>query len=195
MHRFNPEMRQRLLSAERYQFLPPDTVLALLPLRADAGIADVGCGPGFFTLPLAERTPRGRVFAVDIEPLMLEDVSRRAAEASLTNVETVRATEQDVPLPPASLDGIFTSMVYHEIADRIPYLTMLRRLLRPGGWLALLEWERRQNPGGGPPLDARLPPEQTADELAAAGWRIAARHAPNEWTYLLLAQPEDEQTG
>ena len=192
MFRFDPENRDLLLDEERYRRLPPERVLDLLPLRTDAVVADVGCGPGYFTLPLAARLPAGRVYAADIEPLMLDTTRERAAAAGLTNITTVLAGADGVPLAPASLDGIFLAFTYLFVpaADRLDYLTMLRGLLRPGGWLAILDWERRQNPGGGPPLERRVTPDETASALAGSGWRIGARHAPNEWTYLFLAGAE-----
>jgi ubiquinone/menaquinone biosynthesis C-methylase UbiE len=187
-HHFHPDRRYVLLREERYQAMPPERVLGWLPLRPDATVADIGCGPGFFSLPLAERLPRGTLYAVDLEPVMLDTVRERMEAAGLTNIRLVRATEDRVPLDPAALDGAFLSMVYHEIADRPAYLAMLGGLLRPDGWLAILDWEKRQNPGGGPPLERRLAPEEVAADLDAAGWAVVARHAPHEWSYLLLAR-------
>jgi ubiquinone/menaquinone biosynthesis C-methylase UbiE len=188
VHRFDPANRDRLLSEQRHQLMPPGRILDLLPLLPDAIVGDIGCGPSFFTLPLAERVPQGRVYAVDVEPVMLQAVQERADGAGLANIQTILSTEQSMPLSPASLDGAFLALVYHEFGDRAAYLGMLRQVVRPAGWLALLEWEKRQNPYGGPPLDARIGPEQVATELGAAGWRVTARHAPNEWMYLLLAE-------
>lgn len=190
MHRFNPDNRHRLLSEQRYALLPPERVLDLVPLRDDAIVGDIGCGPGFFTLPLAERLTSGRVYAADIEPVMLQMVQERAAAVGLANVQTILTDETTIPLPAASLDGAFFALVYHEVPHRVGYLAQLARLVRPGGWLALVEWERRENPIGGPPLANRIPPEQAAMEIATAGWRVAGRHALNEWLYLIVAERE-----
>ncbi len=189
MHRFNPDNRHRLLSEQRYEMLPPDRVLDLLPLRLGAVVGDIGCGPGFFTLPLAERLGEaGVVYAADVEPVMLQMVQERAEAAGLTNIRTLLAEEQALPLAPASLDGALLALVYHEFGDRTDYLSLLARLIRPGGWLALIEWERRENPGGGPPLASRITPEEATTELATTGWRVTGRHAVSEWLYLLLAE-------
>jgi ubiquinone/menaquinone biosynthesis C-methylase UbiE len=192
MHRFNPEMRHRLLSEERYRTMPPDAILDRLPLRPDQTVADVGCGPGFFTLPLAARLPQGTVHAIDVEPAMLAAVQERAGEAGLTNILPRLAEDQAIPLPPASLDGIFLALVYHEFPDRRAYLAMLAGLARPGSWLAFIEWDTRPNPGGGPPLDIRIGPDDAARELAAAGWEVTGRHPVGEWMYLLVASRQPE---
>ncbi len=188
MHRFNPDNRHRLLSEQRYALLPPDRVLDLLPLRPEMTVGDIGCGPGFFTLPLAERLTAGRVFAADIEPVMLQMVGERAGAAGLTNIQTILTEEAAIPLDAASLDAALLALVYHEVGDRIGYLSLLARLVRPGGWLALIEWERRENPIGGPPLAARIPPAEATTELATTGWRVTAQHPLNDWMYMLVAE-------
>lgn len=187
-HRFDPANRHRLLSEERYRAMPPGELLARLPLRPADTIADIGCGPGFFTLPLAERTPGGTVYAVDVARQMLDMVTERAAEAGIGNIRTVLAEESALDFPPASLDGAMLGLVYHEFPDRVAYLRQLAALVRPGSWLALFDWDVRQNPGGGPPLAHRIAPEVAASELEAAGWRIVAREPANEWIYLLIGE-------
>ncbi|MGN6359291.1 MAG: class I SAM-dependent methyltransferase [Thermomicrobiales bacterium] len=188
-HRFNPENRHRLLSAERHELMPPDRILGWLPVRPDMTIADIGCGPGFFTLPLAERLPQGTVLALDVAPVMLQTVEERAAAAGLANIRTLLAGEDALPIEPSSLDGAFLSMVYHEVPTRQHYLEHLRSLVKPGGWLAIAEWEKRPNPGGGPPLANRLTPAETRADMLAAGWPVTAQETINEWMYFLLSQP------
>jgi ubiquinone/menaquinone biosynthesis C-methylase UbiE len=188
-HHFNPEHRHHLLSAERYERMPPGQILGWLPLRPDMTIADIGCGPGFFTLPLAERLPQGTVLALDVEPVMLQTVEERAVASGLTNIRTLLAGEAALPIEPDSLDGAFLSMVYHELPTRQHYLEHLQSLVKPGGWLAIAEWEKMPNPGGGPPLENRLTPAETSADMLAAGWPVTARETINEWMYFLLSQP------
>lgn len=187
-HRFDPANRHRLLSEERYRAMPPDSILDRLPLDPAATVADIGCGPGFLTLPLAERLPRGIVYAIDVAQPMLDMVAERATEAGIGNIRTMLAEESSIDLPPASLDGALLGLVYHEFPDRAAYLRQLAPLVRPGSWLALLDWDVRQNPGGGPPLEHRIAPDTVAAEIEAAGWRIAERAMANEWIYLFVAE-------
>ncbi len=187
-HLFDPANRHRLLSEDRYRTMPPDSILDRLPLRPADTVADLGCGPGFFTLPLAARVPQGMVYAVDVAPQMLAMVTERATEAGLGNIRTILADESALALAPASLDGAFMGLVYHEFPDRVEYMRHLATLVRPGSWLALFDWDVRQNPGGGPPLAHRIAPDTAASEIEAAGWRITARAMANEWIYLLSAE-------
>jgi SAM-dependent methyltransferase len=188
MDRFNPAHMDRLISEQRYRLMPPGSILDLLPLRADAVVGDVGCGPGFFTLPLAGRLSLGIVHAIDLEPAMLRAVEERAGAAGLTNIRTLQSEERSIPLPPGSLDGLLFALVYHEVPERRAYLGMLGELARPGGWLALLDWGLKPHPAGGPPLDRRIPPEEAVADLAAAGWRVRDQPAINEWMYLIIAE-------
>jgi ubiquinone/menaquinone biosynthesis C-methylase UbiE len=188
MDRFNPAHLERLIGEQRYQMMPPGPILDLLPLRPTAIIGDVGCGPGFFTLPLAERLPQGIVHAIDVEPAMLRAVEERASAAGLTNIRTLQSAERSIPLPPDSMDGALFALVYHEVPDRRAYLAMLGELMRPGGWLALLDWDQQTHPAGGPPLNRRIPPDKAAVDLAATGWHVTARPAINDWMYLLVAE-------
>jgi SAM-dependent methyltransferase len=188
MDRFNPEHMERLISEQRYQLMPPGPILDLLPLRPDAVVGDVGCGPGFFALPRAERLSEGLVQAIDVEPTMLRAVEERAGAAGITNIRTLLAGERTIPLPPGSLDGVLLALVYHELPDRRDYLAMLGELVRPGGWLALLDWGMKQHPAGGPPLNRRIAPDVAEAEIAAGGWRVVAQPAINEWLYLITGE-------
>jgi len=139
-HLFDPANRHRLLSEERYRTSPPDKILDQLPLRPAATVADIGCGPGFFTLPLAERVPQGTVYAIDVAQQMLDMVTERATAAGIGNIKTMLAGDSALDLPLASLDGALLGLVYHEFPNRVAYLRQLAALVRPGSWLALLDW-------------------------------------------------------
>jgi|DewCreStandDraft_1066081.scaffolds.fasta_scaffold00013_113 ubiquinone/menaquinone biosynthesis C-methylase UbiE len=184
--KFDPARLERLLSEERRRMLDPERYLDLLPLREDMLVADVGCGPGFFTLPLAQRLRRGHVLACDIQPEMVEAARRRSVEAGLTNIEFQLSTEDRAPLPPEGVDGILLNFVLHEVARPRAFLEMLRRGTKPGGFLALAEWHKRET-GQGPAVRERLTPEETRALLQEAGWTVQDTRDLNEAQYLVLA--------
>ena len=89
-HRFDARQRFRLLSEERQAALQPESLLRSLGLKEGMTLADIGCGPGFFTLPAAQIVgPSGSVFAADIEGEMLSTVRSRVTAEGLTNVRIV----------------------------------------------------------------------------------------------------------
>lgn len=122
----------------------PQKVIAALEIPPGATVADVGAGSGYFTFKLAEAVgPIGKVYAVDIDPDMVDLIGRTAKEKAVANVEPILAKPKDSLLPENSIDLIFTSNTYHHIENRVAYFAALRQKLRPGGKLAIVELDGR----------------------------------------------------
>lgn len=83
--RFDPTLIDRLESPERKRELPAAVLLEKLQVNGEVDVLDIGAGTGYFSIPAASMTA-GTVFAVDLEPAMLEFMEKRAAEEELTNV-------------------------------------------------------------------------------------------------------------
>ncbi len=160
-------------SAERDAWQKPDAVIATLGLRPDSVVADIGAGTGYFALRMAKVLAKGRVFAVDVEPKMLEHLEARAKEAGLTNVVPVLAAPDDPKLP-ETVDLVFVCNTYHHIDARTPYFEALKARLNPGGRLVIVDY-RPDHDGPGPPRHARIALEQVVTELAAAGYEEVGR--------------------
>lgn len=119
------------------------TGLLVPALRLEPGgvVADVGAGTGYFTWRLARAVaPGGRVYAVDVQPEMLERLRAHMATRGVTNVLPWLGTEADPRLPPASLDLVLMVDVYHELAQPYEMLQAVCRALKPGGRLAIVEY-------------------------------------------------------
>ena len=131
---------------EREQEEEPDVALDALKIPKGASVADIGAGSGYITERLAARVgATGRVFANDVQPQMLEILSRRLAMKQITNVTLVQGTVDDPKLAPASVDLELMVDVYHELSRPQVMLRHLREALRPGGRLVLLEY-RKEDP-------------------------------------------------
>ncbi len=119
--------------------------LRLLPalLEGTETIGDLGCGTGGLTALLAPFA--GRVVGVDRSPEMLELAHRRVAERP--NVELRQGTLEELPLADASLDVAVLALVLHYVADPARVLSEVRRTLRPGGRLLLLDMEEHDRSG------------------------------------------------
>ncbi|HEY5624043.1 MAG TPA: class I SAM-dependent methyltransferase [Gammaproteobacteria bacterium] len=162
---------ESLLDEARVSELRPDRVISALMLPEDAIVADLGSGPGVFTLPLAQQVHRGVVYAVDVEPRQLDALRQRLIEADLDNVVPVLASFSTPHLPPAHLDLILVVDTYHHIENRAEYFRQLRSMLRPGGRLAIIEYKSGELPTG-PPVEAKLSEGVRADELVEAGYSL-----------------------
>lgn len=187
-HKFDPVRHARLEDPERLRLLPPRDLLVAAGVGAGMSVADVGCGPGFFTLPASEIVgPTGHVYALDISPEMLLIVEEKARSAGLRNIETVLTRESAIPLPDAVAQLALVAFVLHEAVQPDAFLREVARLLVAGGRLLLLEWEKIQTPAG-PPVRDRLTPEEAMGWLTGAGLQIVRRLHPNAYHYGLIAQ-------
>lgn len=169
--RFDPAKAGHLLDPARREWHDPDRVLAHLGLDRGQVVADVGCGPGWFTLPVAERVaPDGLVYAIDVEEKMLERLMERANECAVTNIRPVLAEEEDeFPVPSSSCDAALVASVYHEVDPTFSFVNEVRRILRPGGLCLVVEWRPEATPVG-PPQHERLTPEDVTREWVGAGF-------------------------
>ena len=98
----------------------------------------LGCGPGFFTVPIAKYVFDGKVYAVDIQQKMLDAVKDSVEKVRLGNVEPVLSKENKLPLDDDSIDGAFLAFVLQEAEKPVSLLKQVKRCLRKGGWLAIL---------------------------------------------------------
>jgi SAM-dependent methyltransferase len=131
---------------ERVEEEEPELALNVLQIPKGASVADIGAGSGYMTERLAARVgPAGRVFANDLQPQMLDILSRRLAARNITNVTLVQGTTDDPKLAPASVDLELMVDVYHELSQPQAMLRRLREALKPGGRLVLLEY-RKEDP-------------------------------------------------
>lgn len=127
----------------------PKRFIKLLEIRPDWALVDFGCGPGFYTIPFAKVAQR--VVAVDAQPEMLkkaEDYARRAG----VKIELVESDGARIPLPSDSFDLVFLNLVYHEISGKKTALAEFRRLLKPGGRVAIREKTENTLLPVGPPI-------------------------------------------
>jgi arsenite methyltransferase len=122
----------------------PQRVMLALNVRPGDQVADLGSGGGYFTFRLAEAVgPAGKVYAVDIDPDMVDLIAKRAKQETASNIDPILAKPNDPLLPKTGVDLIFTSNTYHHIDNRIAYLSKLREYLRPGGRIAIIDFDRR----------------------------------------------------
>ena len=124
----------------------PDQAMRLIRVQRGSTVADLGAGSGSFTVRLARAVgAAGKVYAVDIQPGMLDLLQRAVTKEKLTNVIPVLGAADDPRLPAESLDLVLMVDVYHELASPQVTLGHLMRALKPGGRLVLLEY-RAEDP-------------------------------------------------
>ncbi|MDI3256966.1 MAG: methyltransferase domain-containing protein [Kyrpidia sp.] len=188
-HRFHPDRLDWLLGEERRAVLPPEAVLNLLEIGPSDTVADIGSGPGYFTVPIAERTA-GTVYAVDVEPRMLEALRERWPGGMPERVRTVLSPAHALDLPGAAADRMLYSLVLHEVEALDQALVEAKRVVKPAGKVVVVEWRPDATREGGPPRSERLDAGVLALRMRQHGFAVRDPLNLNEVHYALVGVPQ-----
>jgi ubiquinone/menaquinone biosynthesis C-methylase UbiE len=161
-------------------------MLKQLGLKSGMTVCDMGCGNGFYALPMAKSVGNdGRVLAVDIQPEMLRLLQSRAAEAKVTNVEPVHGSVVDPKLPAGKVDLILCVDVYHEFSHPENMLATMRKALAPGGRLVLVEFRAEDPKVPIKPLH-KMSKKQILKELSPNGFKLAREFDGLPWQHMMF---------
>lgn len=150
----------------------PDLLMSALHIRRGATVADLGSGTGYFTWRLAEQVgPQGKVYAIDVQRSMLDLTKAAVAEHKLANVEYVLATDISPQLPERSVDLVFMAYAYHEFGDPEAMMRSVRRALKPGGRVVILEYAKESNIAPASPLH-KMSFEEIRREIEPLGFAV-----------------------
>jgi ubiquinone/menaquinone biosynthesis C-methylase UbiE len=146
-------------------------IVDLMNLRPGIQVADVGAGSGEFSEEIAHRLGgSGHVYVNEVDDGELTKIRRRLEKSELTNMSLVVGETDDTNLPEACCDAILLRFVYHHMSDRTDMSSSLRRSLRPGGLLVVVEKEER---GDGVAADSLIA------DMVTNGFEVVSRHP--EW--------------
>ena len=156
-----------------------------LRLKPGLVVCDLGCGNGYYTLPIARRVaPGGRVYAVDIQPEMLRLLSERAAKEGVTGIENILGTEDDPKIPAASCDLLLLVDAYHEFSKPAEMLARIRKALKDDGRLVLAEFRAEDDQVPIKP-DHKMSRAQILLELRANGFELDREFTGLPWQHLM----------
>ncbi len=154
----------------------PDDVVAKLFVQPGATVCDVGAGPGYFSLRLAEVVgAQGRVYAVDVEPRILGRLQERIGQSGLRNIVPILGLPDDPLLPAGVCDVVLIVNTLHHFPDPVAYLKRLGRALNQSGRIVNIDFYKRPTPMG-PPVEARISAEDVVAMAEQAGLKLAAKH-------------------
>lgn len=182
----------RMEEPDRAKWQKPDEVVAALQLKQGQVACDIGAGPGYFSLRLSRAVgSAGQVFAVDVEPRILEVLRKRIGAANARNVSPILSLPDDPLLPQRACDLILIVDTYHHFPDGPAYLRRLSRSLRPGGALVNIDFHKRELPVG-PPLEHKVSREAFLGDAQAAGLEVAGEQQFLPYQYFLVLRPAQE---
>ena len=150
--------------ANREKNLQINRVMDILKIKDSAVVADIGAGSGWFTTRAAKRT-KGAVYAVEINQEYVNHINERAKQENLPNIKTVLGTEDDPKLPQKAVDSVLILKTYHEIAEPIRLMKNLKKSLKPGALVGIID---RNGKGDDHGIDS----EQVVKEMGQAGFAL-----------------------
>ncbi len=183
---FPPQDLGLLEGPDRDAWQKPDEVMDALGIADGATVADLGAGGGWFTIRLARRVgPNGIVYAEDVQPEMIESITRRVEREGLTNVKPVLGAPTNPRLPDAALDAVLIVGVYNEMENPVALLKNVAVALKPRGRLGIVDFTQ-EGLGPGPPMEERVNPQRIVTDAQAAGLKLIARESFLRYQYLLV---------
>lgn len=191
MHRLHGDPAAYMAALDdpkRDAYQKPHEVIEALRLRSGEVVADIGAGSGYFSLRLAHHVgPTGHVYAVDISPDMIRRMNERIHEAGLVNISTILASPTN-PLLPRPVDRFLFVNVWHHIEDQAGYVALMKKALKPGGQIVMIDFHKRDVPVG-PPAAMKIAREDLVKQMQGHGFRIREEHTFLPYQYFLVFEP------
>jgi ubiquinone/menaquinone biosynthesis C-methylase UbiE len=184
-------MNKRQFSADdpqRRQWQDPEKILSSIGLAPGMVFVDMGCGDGYFALPAARAVGlSGKVYANDIDAGAVGRLREQAAKEGLRNLSAeVKEAESTVACEGCA-DIVFFGIDLHDFRDPARVLQNAKRMLRPKGRLADLDWKDEPMEFG-PPKEKRFSIHKARNLIESAGFRIVSITEPGPYHYLIIAE-------
>ena len=179
-----------LMSEERKQWHNPETILNMAGVTRGMIIADLGSGPGFFTIPMAQITgEKGLVYAVDSNQTMLNGLKENIAKSEV-NPNIIKIVNSDVchtGIPKESVDLVLFANVLHEVEDRKAFFQEVRRISKSTAFIVDVDWKKIQTEHG-PPIESRLSEDEAKQILSESGFTLVKQTDAGPYYYELIAK-------
>ena len=159
--------QMKLENPVRLTELKPEETLKRIGLQEYHVLCDIGAGSGIFTIPAANIT-KNKVYALETNEELLSVIAAKAKAEGLSNLEPVKVTGDNFNLEDATVDIVLLVTVLHEISEKTVFLREVKRILKAGGKMAVIEFNKSQTPIG-PPQEHRMRKDEVMDNLTKAG--------------------------
>jgi ubiquinone/menaquinone biosynthesis C-methylase UbiE len=157
-----------------------------LKLKPGMSVCDMGSGNGYHTIPMAEAVGKdGKVYAVEVQPEMIEMLHKRAAEKGITNIVSIIGEMYDPKLPAASCDMILLVDVYHEFSHPEQMLAGMKKALKPDGVIVMVEFRSEDD---SVPIKAehKMTKAQINKELTSNGFKLVREFDGLPWQHMMF---------
>lgn len=168
-------------------FLNPQNIVeSWVFLEPEMVIADFGCGHGYFSIPLAQKVEKGKVFALDVLPTALNFVNSQAKIQGISNIKTIRCNlekERGSKLEDESCDCVLIANLLFQVEDKKMVVNEAKRVLKKGGRVICIDWQPK-TPFG--PLGKRVLPQEAKKLFQEAGFDFEREFATDNYHYGMI---------
>ena len=185
-HVFDPKHIDVLESEDRKTWQNPEEIMEMLELKPYYIVADVGCGSGYFTVPISRKVTM--VYGVDVQKEMLKFLEQKIQRQKILNIETLLSEEDEIPLQNESADLLLSVNTLHEFRDKEKMISEIRRVLKPKGQAAIVDF-KKEDAGFGPPVSVRVSKEQAGHLFEKHGLTVLKTH-DLKYHYLIVFRKE-----
>jgi ubiquinone/menaquinone biosynthesis C-methylase UbiE len=176
--------------AERRLWQDAGAILSQIGLLPGSTLVDIGSGDGYFSIPAARIVGNtGRVYALDMSAENLSGLEDAIKENGLSNIQTAIGNAETTLPCEACADFVLMANVLHDFNDPVAALRNARRMLKPGGRLADLDWKKEERQMHGPRFDKRFDQQKATELLAQAGFKVMSSTLVGPFHYLIIAEP------
>ena len=161
------------------------TLIKNMKIKTDDTIADIGAGSGYHVFKMAPLADKGLVYAVDIQPEMLEAIELKKKSKRVSNVETVLGSAKGINLPKNSLDKVLLVDVYHEFSNPLEMIESIKNALKPNGLLFLIEY-RGEDPNVPIKKIHKMTKKQSIAEMRAVGLKLKENIDNLPWQHCMI---------
>jgi len=170
-HVFDPEHVAVLEAEDRKVWQSPDEILNSVEMKPHFVAADLGCGSGYFTVPLARRVKK--VYGIDVQREMLGFLEDKMKRLKVKNIEPLLSKPDEVPLEDESVDVLISVNTLHEFGDREKMIMEMRRVVKKCGKLLIVDFKREET-GFGPPVRIRVSKASAIKLFEAKGVKLSS---------------------
>ncbi|MBE7178808.1 MAG: class I SAM-dependent methyltransferase [Mucilaginibacter polytrichastri] len=162
-----------------------EKIIAAMPIKTDMAIADVGAGTGYYTFKLIKKVPKGRVYAVELQDDFVRILNQKKTSSKEARLTVVKGSEKSPNLPDASVDLVLMVDVYHELLYPYEMIQAIKKALKPGGRLVLVEY-KAEDPNVAIRELHKMSVAQAVKEMAASGFKLISKNSDFPMQHVLV---------
>ena len=195
-HKFDPSNKDKLESEERKNYFDLHDLLRWFAIGKGMTVADVGCGTGYCTVPLAALVgEEGIVFACDLSEEMLDTLRDKVDRWNIENIIPIHSEENHLLLHEESVDFILLSFVFHELHSPADFLSEIKRVLKQGGKIGIIDWDKSEahdKGAPGPSQEERISLSAAKKILLENDFGIAREKKLGDYHYAILSGRDED---